>query len=100
MRHLRILRSLALFEGISYLLLLGICVPLKYVFDIPEPTNPVGAAHGGLFVAYCIWVLIVTVQQKWSFKTMLMAGFASLLPFGTFIADKRIFLPAQKELEA
>lgn len=94
MNHLKTLRLLAILEGISYLLLLGICMPLKYVWDIPEPTYPVGLAHGVLFVAYGIWVLIVTRQKKWSFKTMFLAGVASLLPFGTFVADKRIF---QKE---
>ena len=95
MNHLKTLRLLALLDGISYLLLLGICVPLKYIWDIPEPTNPVGLAHGVLFVAYCLWVLIVTREKKWSFKTMFLAGFASLLPFGTFLADKKIFIPEQ-----
>lgn len=98
MKNLNILRRLALLEGISYLLLLGICVPLKYMFNIPEPTHPVGLAHGVLFVAYCVWVLIVTREQKWTFKQMFLAGIASLLPFGTFIADKRIFKPALDEL--
>lgn len=75
-------------------------MPLKYIFDIPEPTYPVGLAHGVLFVAYCIFVLVVTLEKKWSFKTMLLAGVASLLPFGTFVADKKIFEPeAAKEKE-
>lgn len=94
MNHLQTLRLLAVLEGISYLLLLGICMPLKYIFDIPEPTYPVGLAHGVLFLAYGIWVLIVTNERKWSFKMMFLAGVASLLPFGTFVADKRIFQPA------
>ncbi|MFY0592359.1 MAG: DUF3817 domain-containing protein [Roseivirga sp.] len=92
---LKTLRMLALWEGISYLVLVGICMPLKYLFDIPEPTHPIGLAHGVLFVSYCIMVLIVTLQYKWSFKTMFLAGIASLLPFGTFVADKRIFKPAE-----
>lgn len=92
--HLGTLRLLALVEGISYLVLLGICMPLKYGFDIPEPTRPIGMAHGILFVAYCLWVVIVGRQKQWSNKTMMWAFVASLLPFGTFIADKRIFQPA------
>ena len=95
MNHLKFLRLLALLEGISYLLLIGICMPLKYIFDIPEPTYPVGLAHGVLFVAYCVWVLIVTREKKWPFTTMFLAGIASLLPFGTFVADAKIFIPAQ-----
>ena len=88
------LRLLAILEGISYILLLGVCMPLKYVWDIPEPTYPVGLAHGVLFVAYCIWVLIVGIQKKWSFIIIFLAGLASLLPLGTFVADAKIFKKA------
>ena len=96
-KSLKFLRMLAIWEGISYLLLVGICMPLKYIFDIPEPTHPIGLAHGVLFVTYCLMVLVLTLQLKWSFKTMFLAGIASLLPFGTFVADKRIFAPAAAE---
>lgn len=96
-KSLKMLRLLAVLEGISYLLLVGICMPLKYLFDIPEPTHPIGLAHGVLFVAYCLLVLIVTLKYKWSFKTMMLAGIASLLPFGTFVADKKIFAPAAEK---
>lgn len=91
MNHTRILRVLAVLEGISYLLLLGICMPLKYVFDHPEFTHPVGLAHGVLFVSYCLWVCIVAYQKKWSLNIVFWSGVASLLPFGTFVADKRWF---------
>jgi len=91
MNHLKILRILAVVEGISYLLLLGICVPLKYVFDIPEPTRPVGMAHGILFVAYCLWVIIVAKQKQWSIGITFLSLIASLLPFATFVAEKKFF---------
>lgn len=91
--HLRILRTLAILEGISYLLLIGICMPLKYIFDIPEPTYPVGLAHGVLFVSYCAWVLIVGFKKQWSMLTTFLSLLASLLPFGTFVADKKFFKP-------
>ncbi len=85
------LRLLAVLEGISYLLLIGVCMPLKYVWNIPEPTYPVGMAHGVLFVAYCVWVIVVAVEKKWSLVTVFWALLASLLPFGTFVADAKIF---------
>lgn len=85
------LRVVGVLEGISYLLLLGICMPLKYIFDMPEFTRPVGMAHGVLFVGYCILVLIVGYQKKWSLSNIFWALIASLLPFGTFVADKKIF---------
>jgi integral membrane protein len=91
MNHLKILRILAIVEGISYLVLLGVCVPLKYIFDIPEPTRPVGAAHGALFVAYCLWVLIVARQKQWSIGITFISLAASLLPFATFVVEKKYF---------
>lgn len=91
MSQIKTLRVLAVLEGISYLLLLGICMPLKYWFNIPEPTYPVGLAHGVLFVAYCGWVLIVGKQKHWSIGTTFLCLIASLLPFGTFVADKKFF---------
>jgi integral membrane protein len=93
MSVIKVLRILAVLEGVSYILLIGICMPLKYYWCIPGPTYPVGLAHGFLFVSYCIMVLVATLKFKWNFKTFFWAGFASLLPFGTFVADKRIFKP-------
>ncbi|UII30855.1 DUF3817 domain-containing protein [Fulvivirga ulvae] len=89
------LRVLGFLEGISYLLLLGICMPLKYMMDIPEPTSYVGMAHGVLFIAYCLWVVIVAVELKWGFSKIFWALAASLLPFGTFVADARLFKPEE-----
>lgn len=88
---LKALRWIAIAEGISYLLLLGICVPLKYVFNIPEPTHPVGLAHGFLFVVYNALVLLVAKQASWSYGLTFLALLAAWLPFGTFVADRKIF---------
>lgn len=96
MNNIGILRALAILEGISYLLLLVVGMPLKYGMDMPGPNMVIGMGHGVLFGAYCLWVLIAGIQSKWSFKTILIAGFASLIPIGTFIADKKIFKPAQE----
>ena len=70
-------------------------MPLKYVWDIPEPTYPVGLAHGFLFVTYGIMVLVIAKKFKWDFKTVFWSGLAAFLPFGTFVADKRIFKQLQ-----
>lgn len=87
---IKALSILAILEGISYLLLLGVCMPLKYIFGIPEPTYPVGLAHGVLFVAYCAMVVFVAISMKWKAKTTLTALAASLLPFAPFVVEKRI----------
>lgn len=85
------LRILGLLEGISYLALFAVTMPLKYAAELNEPNYIVGMIHGFLFVMYCLLVLIVAHKYKWAFGTTFMAGFASLLPFGTFVADARIF---------
>lgn len=88
------LRILAVLEGISYLLL-GLTMPLKYMYEMPMPNKIVGMAHGVLFIAYIIFVFLVNQEQKWKFSTVFWAYFASLIPFGTFVADAKIFKPAQ-----
>ena len=84
------LRFLAVAEGISYLLF-ALTMPIKYMLHIPLPNKVVGMAHGFLFIAYCLWVIIVAIEKKWNFGTTFLAGIASLIPFGTFMADSKIF---------
>jgi len=85
------LRITGFLEGISYLVLLGICMPLKYIGGIPEPTFFVGMAHGILFIIYCVLVMVVMIKYKWNLMKTFWALLASVLPFGTFVADVRIF---------
>ncbi len=84
-------RFIALLEGISFLALLGIAMPLKYYMDKPESVKIIGMAHGVLFVLYTICLLIVHVQYKWSIGKTIGAFIASFIPFGTFYADKKWF---------
>lgn len=88
--NLGILRILAILEGISYITF-AITMPLKYIYDLPKPNYVVGMVHGLLFVLYILWVLIVARQKKWNLLTITWSFFASIIPFGTFVADKKIF---------
>jgi integral membrane protein len=81
-------RWLAVAEGISYLLL-GITVPLKRIYNFPEPNFIVGSIHGVLFIAYCIILLVLMIDLKWSFKKGMILFLASLIPFGTFWAERK-----------
>ena len=83
-------RLIAVIEGISYLLLLGIAMPLKYFAGIPAAVKYMGWAHGVLFVIFCVYLVKVWVQYKWTFWKTTWAFIASLLPFGTFILDKQL----------
>jgi integral membrane protein len=95
--HLGRLRIIGFLEGISFLLLMGIGVPLKYFAGYEHATQELGMAHGVLFIAYIIAVIPVFFHLKWSIKTTFLVYLASLLPFGTFIADHRIFKPAMMQ---
>ncbi|MBT33531.1 MAG: hypothetical protein CMO01_28030 [Thalassobius sp.] len=86
------LRLFAILEGISYLLF-GITMPLKYGLGIKEPNLYVGMAHGWLFIIYVILCIQNIYLKKWSFKVAFFALVASLIPFGTFVADAKIFKP-------
>ena len=84
------LRIVAFMEGCSYLLL-GLTMVLKYKFAIPQPNYIVGLAHGILFILYIFLLLQVSFLFRWSIVKMFMAFLASLIPFGTFYADKVLF---------
>ena len=88
---INILRITALLEGLSFLILLGIAMPLKYMYDKPGMVKIVGMAHGVLFIAYILLVVIVKEKMNWNFKQTAIALIASVLPFGTFYADKKLF---------
>jgi hypothetical protein len=68
------LRLTAFLEGVCFLVLLGIAMPLKYVWGMPEWVRAVGMAHGWL-----------------SFRKTALALVASVVPFGTFWADVKLF---------
>ena len=85
---LRNFRFIAIFEGISYLLLF-ITMPLKYLYEMPLPNYYVGMAHGFLFILYCLVGLSAAIYYKWSFKFSVMVFLASLIPFGTFYLEAK-----------
>ena len=86
-----LLRVFAFFEGISFLLLLGIAMPMKYLYNDPSLVKSVGMAHGVLFVLYALFLLIVHLKFKWKLIITIKAFIASFVPFGTFYADKKWF---------
>jgi len=90
LKDLKVFMRIAFLEGISYLLLLLIAMPLKYFAGIPDGVKYIGWAHGVLFVLFCFYLLKVWVGLKWSFGKALIAFIASLLPFGTFVLDARL----------
>ena len=94
------LRTLAILEGISYLLLVPTVI-LKYMYDMGLPNKIVGSIHGVLFILYCVWVIYYARKKKWTFMKTLICLVASLFPFATFIVDQKILkLEVEGELSA
>ena len=86
---IRRFRSVAIAEGISFLLLLFIAMPLKYLADMPLAVKYTGWAHGVLFIAYWIAALPLFTKLKWDAERIVGLGLASVLPFGTFVLERK-----------
>ena len=84
------LRLLGLIEGWSFVILLLVAMPLKYLAGLPLAVRIVGSAHGALFVLYCIYVLNIAADRDWPFKRTLLALGASVVPLGTFFFDRSL----------
>jgi integral membrane protein len=83
-------RLIANLEGVSYLVLLCIAMPLKYYAGLPVAVRIVGMAHGVLFVAYGALVAVLVLRRVWSIGKGAEAMMYSLLPFGTFVLDAKL----------
>lgn len=83
-------RKTAIIEGISYLILLFIAMPIKYIFDIPEPVKYFGWIHGVLFLFYFAVLIIAAFMYKWSIKRIVIYLVGSVLPFVPFYLDKNL----------
>ena len=91
---LKAFRILAQTEGVSYLLLFALSMPLKYWAGIREPNIYIGYVHGALFIAYVIMATMLWRERNWSNKAYFYLILASLLPFATFYVDSRFLKPA------
>ena len=83
------LRKIGFYEGISFVLLLFVAMPLKYLAGQPKAVSIVGMAHGILFLAYC-GALVRARADDLPWKEVFIAFMAALLPFGPFVIDGRL----------
>ena len=88
--NLKRFRLIALLEGISYLLLLFIAMPIKYILQEPILVKYVGMGHGVLFILFIALLAVASIQYKWKLPFIIYAFIASLIPFGTFYLDTKL----------
>lgn len=88
MNLMQCLRVVSISEGVSYLLLLFVAMPLKYIWQQPLAVTWIGSAHGALFVALGLLLLLAMWRASLPFKIAVIVGVASLVPAGPFFADR------------
>lgn len=85
------LRLLGFLEGMSFLVLLFIAMPLKYWMDSPMLVKVVGQIHGILFVLFVLQTLQTSIEHRWKFTSVTWKVLlASFVPFGTFYIDSKL----------
>lgn len=84
------LRLVSILEGVSYILLLGVAMPLKYMFDLPMAVRVVGMGHGILFILLVLAIGKAHLKFKWEAGFSMLIFAASLVPFGAFWMDRRL----------
>jgi integral membrane protein len=85
-----LLRMVSLAEGVSYLVLLGIAMPLKYGADMPWAVKLAGSVHGALFVVFCAALLRVLLGARWPVPRAALVFVAALVPFAALWLDRRM----------
>lgn len=96
MKRVRFLRRVGLLEGASYVLLLFIAMPLKYLLDQPMAVRITGIVHGGLFILLLYALVLVIVQRRWPPQRSLLVLGAALIPLGPWFIDRML----RREMEA
>ena len=90
MTVLRQLRAVALLEGASFVVLLFIAMPLKYLAGLPLAVRIVGSVHGLLFLMLMAALYRAGRERNWPLSRWLLAFVSSIVPFGTFIFDRSL----------
>lgn len=76
-------------EGISFLFLLGVAMPLKYFANMPKAVSITGMVHGVLFLAYCYLAFDCYQRMRWPFGRFVLAIIAAFFPFGPFVFHRK-----------
>lgn len=93
------LRLVSFLEGVSFILLLGIAMPMKYMFDKPFLVPYAGMFHGVMFLGFVVLLLVVCQVKGWSLKVFLIGFVASLLPFAPFWFERYVHRLDQEDFD-
>jgi integral membrane protein len=82
------LKKVGFIEGISYLLLIGVAMPLKYLAGIKIAVTIAGTLHGILFLAFMVAIIQAMLRARLKPLNAFICFVASLIPFATFYMDR------------
>ena len=85
-----IFRFTAFLEGLSYILLLFVAMPIKYQMGDTTYVQILGMPHGLFFIAYVFFAMYLKPQYNWDNKAFILVLTASVIPFGTFYVDRKV----------
>ena len=85
-----IFRVIAFLEGLSYILLLFIAVPIKYINSDPQYVKMLGMPHGMLFMGYIALAIVLRTDNQWIKNNFFVVILASVIPFGTFVVEYKL----------
>lgn len=85
-----LVRWAGLMEAVSFILLVGIAMPLKYVWGKPEAVRVIGMAHGVLFILFCVALARVMMALRWPLGRGAFVFVMALVPFGPFLIDGKL----------
>ncbi|XOB63450.1 DUF3817 domain-containing protein [Campylobacterota bacterium DY0563] len=83
-------RLISAIEGLSYLILVFVAMPIKYIGENPYPVKVFGMIHGVLFIIFMISLFEAKIKEKWNTGLMFQLFVLSLIPFGAFVIEKRV----------
>lgn len=92
------MRIAGMLEGVSFGLLMGVAMPLKYLAGITAAVEWTGWIHGILFIVYCMTILMSLTSGRISFRRSVEAFIAALFPLGPFLLDRRLAADERSEV--
>lgn len=83
-------RMISATEGLSFLILLFVAMPIKYIGENPYPVKVFGMIHGVLFIIFMLSLFETKIKENWNIGLMFQLFVLSLIPFGAFLIDRKV----------
>ncbi len=83
-------KVLGTLESMSFLLLLFVAMPLKYIYGMPQFVRVIGSVHGALFVLYLLMALMIYKKVNWTKLQLFYVFVLASIPLGPYVVNKKL----------